>query len=126
MAQAVPVEVPIDEPLTEMEVELLSVLKLAELNPLDSDGKAGKGKAAGIILCNPHNPLGRRYPLSAIEGYACLCEKYGIHLLSDELHTLSVFSTLLAPGLPFSSPFISTLSLDLASLGVNPSRIHIL
>jgi aspartate/methionine/tyrosine aminotransferase len=113
--QAVPVEIPIDELLER---------KLAELNPLGSDGKAVKGTVAGIILCNPHNPLGRCYPLSVIEGYARLCEKYNIHLLSDELYALSAFPN--PDGLPSSPPVISPLSLDSVSLGVNHSRIHIL
>ena len=34
-----------------------------------------------LLLCNPHNPLGRCYSKEVLEAYLKLCRKYGIHLI---------------------------------------------
>lgn len=39
-----------------------------------------------VIFCNPHNPVGRVWTAGEIEKLAALCEKYGVYLLSDEIH----------------------------------------
>ena len=39
-----------------------------------------------IVLCNPHNPIGRVWTAEEMEKLAGLCEKYGVYLLSDEIH----------------------------------------
>lgn len=44
-----------------------------------------------LLLCHPHNPLGRCYTPEALIGYMKLCSKYKIHLLVDEIYALSVF-----------------------------------
>jgi 1-aminocyclopropane-1-carboxylate synthase len=38
-------------------------------------------KVKGMLLCNPHNPLGRCYPREVIEGYLSFCKKYDIHFI---------------------------------------------
>ena len=38
-------------------------------------------KIKGMLLCNPHNPLGIYYPKEVIEGYLSLCEKYDVHFI---------------------------------------------
>ncbi|KAF2460669.1 pyridoxal phosphate-dependent transferase [Lineolata rhizophorae] len=48
-------------------------------------------KVRALMLCNPHNPLGRCYPRETIIGLMKLCAKYSVHLLSDEIYALSVF-----------------------------------
>lgn len=42
--------------------------------------KQGKNVKA-LLLCNPHNPLGRCYSKEVLEAYLTLCAKYGIHLI---------------------------------------------
>ncbi len=34
-----------------------------------------------LMLCSPHNPLGKCYPPEIIEAYLTLCEKYKIHFI---------------------------------------------
>lgn len=56
-------------------------------------------RVAGILLCNPHNPLGRCYSRETLIEYMKLCQRHGIHLISDEIYALSVFRD----GVPFTS-----------------------
>ena len=39
-----------------------------------------------VILCNPHNPVGRVWSYEELEKVAELCAKYSVYLLSDEIH----------------------------------------
>ena len=55
-----------------------------------------KEMAAGskmMILCSPHNPVGRVWTKSELNKLAQLCEKYGLLMVSDEIH-----SDLILPG----------------------------
>ncbi|EGY23402.1 ACC synthase [Verticillium dahliae VdLs.17] len=70
----------------------------------------------GLILCNPHNPLGRCYPRDTIVRLMKLCQKYHIHLVSDEIYALSVWG----PG----EQFYSCLSIDTKDV-IDPSLIHV-
>jgi cystathionine beta-lyase len=48
-----------------------------------------KAYASGIkahLLCNPHNPLGRMFSREELSRFAELAHKYGVILLSDEIH----------------------------------------
>ena len=40
-----------------------------------------------MILCNPHNPVGRCWKPEELEQVANLCLKYGCLLISDEIHS---------------------------------------
>lgn len=48
-------------------------------------------RVAGLIISNPHNPLGRCYTPSTLLGLMNLCAKYGMHFVSDEVYALSVW-----------------------------------
>ncbi|KAL9632617.1 MAG: hypothetical protein Q9164_005210, partial [Protoblastenia rupestris] len=52
--------------------------------------KAGK-RVRALILCHPHNPLGRCYTSDALIAFMRLCSKYKIHLVADEIYALSVY-----------------------------------
>lgn len=39
-----------------------------------------------IILCNPHNPVGRVWTHRELEDIAGLCKKYQVYVLSDDIH----------------------------------------
>lgn len=45
--------------------------------------QAQKGgiKIRGLLLCNPHNPLGRCYTTEVVEAYLSLCQKHNIHFI---------------------------------------------
>lgn len=57
-----------------------------------------------LILCNPHNPVGRAWTLDELKQLSWLCLKYGTIILSDEIHADIVyepfkFTTILKAGL---------------------------
>ncbi len=71
-------------------------------NPLRFDGRryrmdfddlrAKLRQAKLLILCSPHNPVGRVWTLEEIMTLACLCLESGVLVISDEIHFDLVFS----------------------------------
>lgn len=78
-------------------------------------------KIRALLLCNPHNPLGKCYTVDSLKTYFALCNKYNIHLISDEIYGLSVFDV---EG-PKRTPFTSVLSIDPTGL-LRTDQIHVL
>ncbi len=56
-----------------------------------------------VILCNPHNPVGRVWTRDELKKIAKLCEKYNILLISDEIHC-----DITRPGLRYTSIYSVT------------------
>jgi cystathionine beta-lyase len=52
----------------------------------DLEDKARQG-AKYIILCSPHNPVGRVWLQEELEQLGDICLKYGIKVISDEIHS---------------------------------------
>ncbi len=52
----------------------------------DLEEKVKQG-AKFLILCNPHNPVGRVWTRKELEALGDLCVKYGIKVISDEIHS---------------------------------------
>lgn len=48
--------------------------------------EALKGGVKAIIFCNPHNPIGKVWTREEVEAIGSLCAKYGVYVLSDEVH----------------------------------------
>ncbi|KAF4175171.1 hypothetical protein CNMCM8694_007396 [Aspergillus lentulus] len=42
-----------------------------------------------VMLCHPHNPLGRCYPRSAIIDLVKMCQAHQMHLISDKIYALA-------------------------------------
>jgi len=57
----------------------------------DLEAKLREG-AKMLILCSPHNPVGRSWTLDELQTAGELCIKYGAVILSDEIHCDLVFS----------------------------------
>jgi aspartate/methionine/tyrosine aminotransferase len=76
-----------------------------------------------VVLTNPHNPLGRCYPPELLEACILFCARRNLHFISDEVYALSTFSSADFPNRP-CVPFTSVLSLDVAAIGGDPSRVH--
>ncbi|CAG7916117.1 unnamed protein product [Penicillium olsonii] len=74
-----------------------------------------------VLLVNPHNPVGRCYPIETLEAIAKFCGKHSLHLISDEVYASCVFDT----GDSEAVPFTSILSLDLSKL-ISPELVHVL
>lgn len=45
-----------------------------------------------LILCNPHNPLGRVFTRSELEQLSGLAERHGVRVFSDEIHAPLTFA----------------------------------
>lgn len=52
----------------------------------DIERKARQG-AGYLILCSPHNPVGRVWSREELERLGDICLKYGIKVISDEIHS---------------------------------------
>ena len=67
----------------------------------DLENKLANPQTSLMILCNPHNPVGRIWTAEELARIGELCEKYGVTVLSDEIHC-----DITAPGesyVPFAS-----------------------
>jgi cystathionine beta-lyase len=40
-----------------------------------------------FILCNPHNPVGRAWTIDELKKIGDICVRYGIEIISDEIHS---------------------------------------
>ncbi|KAF2099405.1 PLP-dependent transferase [Rhizodiscina lignyota] len=49
-------------------------------------------KVRALLVCNPHNPLGRCYPQATLERLVDFCVSEDLHLISDEIYALSIFN----------------------------------
>ena len=53
---------------------------------LDSIEREYKSGVKVHILCHPHNPVGAIFDKQSLENLARLAKKYGVHIISDEIH----------------------------------------
>ena len=54
-----------------------------DIKDLEKHFKAG---AEMLLLCSPHNPVGRIYTTDELARIVALCKQYGVTLVSDEIH----------------------------------------
>lgn len=52
----------------------------------DLESKLALPETSLMILCNPHNPVGRIWTREELGKIGSLCHKYGVTVLSDEIH----------------------------------------
>jgi 1-aminocyclopropane-1-carboxylate synthase len=78
-------------------------------------------KIRAILICNPHNPLGRCYGMDVLIGYMKLCQKHSIHLIMDEVYALSVYHTPQTEAVQFRS----VLTIDTEKY-IHPNFLHVL
>jgi cystathionine beta-lyase len=62
-----------------------------EMDFEDLEAKMGDSRARMMILCSPHNPVGRVWTAEELGKVAELCLKHHIVLVSDEIHCDLVF-----------------------------------
>ncbi|KIW22597.1 uncharacterized protein PV07_10880 [Cladophialophora immunda] len=115
-------------------VEVLTV-SFGSIDPMSADAVAryedailaarDRGvHARALMLCSPHNPLGRCYSRDALVTYMRLCQKYQIHLVSDEIYTFSTWTNR-HDSSPPPVEFISVLSIPAEGL-IDPLLVHVL
>ncbi|KAJ5372584.1 hypothetical protein N7517_004590 [Penicillium concentricum] len=90
---------------------------------LEFHRKTGK-KVKALMLAHPHNPLGRCYSREVLVKLMRLCQKYQVHLISDEIYALSVFENTVDEH-PAPVKFESALSIDLTGI-IDPRLVHVL
>ncbi|MDE7136281.1 MAG: aminotransferase class I/II-fold pyridoxal phosphate-dependent enzyme, partial [Muribaculaceae bacterium] len=67
---------------------------------IDFDGLEGlAGEAKLMILCNPHNPIGRIWSADELKRIARICADYGVTVIADEIHCELTYDT---PYVPFA------------------------
>lgn len=57
-----------------------------EINFDDLERKLAHERARLMLICNPHNPGGRVWTRNELTRMAELCRKYGVRVVSDEIH----------------------------------------
>ncbi|KAL4997477.1 pyridoxal phosphate-dependent transferase, partial [Aspergillus recurvatus] len=116
-AVVIPVEMGNIDPLSPESVD--EYHKAAE----EYESRTGK-RVRAVMLCNPHNPLGRCYPRETVNRLMQFCQARQMHLISDEIYALSVWNNRVDTDVLFT-PFESLLSRDTTGL-IDPDLVHVL
>jgi aspartate/methionine/tyrosine aminotransferase len=101
--------------------DLASTLTLSLIPALETAFNTSTHPIKGLLISNPHNPLGQCYPLEVLQACMKFCKRKNIHYISDEVYGMTKFA---CEELSSSVPFISALSIDVESLGVDLGRVH--
>lgn len=72
-----------------------------EIDFIDLEEKLKNPQTSLMILCNPHNPIGKIWSKNELEKIGNLCNRYNVVVLSDEIHCDIVEPNL--KYIPFSS-----------------------
>ena len=84
----------------------------------DLENKLSDPQTTLMILCNPHNPVGRVWSKEELMKVGELCYKHGVTVISDEIH-----SPITTPGIryvPFASA--SDICADISVTCISPSK----
>ena len=65
---------------------------LMDLEFLEHQIKHSLPKPRIFLLCSPHNPVGKVWTRKEIEELLCICQKYQLYLISDEIHFDLIYS----------------------------------
>lgn len=52
----------------------------------DLENKLSNPQTTLMLLCNPHNPIGKIWDVKTLERIGDLCDKYNVLVVSDEIH----------------------------------------
>lgn len=58
-----------------------------EMNLDDMEQKIIDNHVKLFLLCSPHNPVGRVWTIEELEAVGNLCQKHGVIIVSDEIHS---------------------------------------
>ncbi len=88
------------------------------MNFADLEEKLSDKQTSLMILCNPHNPVGRVWSAVELCEVGRLCKKYGVTVISDEIH-----SPVTTPGVRYT-PFAaaSDICADISVTCISPSK----
>ena len=105
-------------------IDPMSLEAVAEYEEAITNASRKGQRVKGLILCSPHNPLGRCYAREVLVAYMRLCQKYQVHLMSDEIYAFSVWENE-KDSEPRPVEFTSILSIGYAGL-IDPSLLTVL
>ncbi|MGO5052569.1 MalY/PatB family protein [Lachnospiraceae bacterium LCP25S3_G4] len=66
--------------------ELTNVAGVYSINMSDFEAKIVQNHVRMFILCSPHNPVGRVWTRTELEGILSICKKHHVYVISDEIH----------------------------------------
>lgn len=80
--------------------------------------------ASTLLLCQPHNPVGRSYTREELQAVAKVALRYDLHVISDEIHaplthpgvSFVPFAAVAAPGLALSTLISATKAFSMPGL----------
>ncbi len=72
--------------------ELRLVSGRYEIDFEDFEAKIKENRVKLFILCSPHNPVGRVWSREELARLGDICLKYGVYIISDEIHSDFVYS----------------------------------
>lgn len=88
------------------------------INFEDLEEKLADPQVSMMILCNPHNPVGKIWERDVLIRIADLCKSHGVFVLSDEIHC-----DIVDPGkeyIPFAS--VSEIAADISITCIAPTK----
>lgn len=83
----------------------------------DLEAKLALPQTTLMILCNPHNPVGKLWTREELEKIGELCRRHGVTVLSDEIHC-----DLVAPGKGYVPFFSLDEYRDISVCCISPSK----
>ena len=84
----------------------------------DLEEKLSREKTSLMILCNPHNPVGKIWTREELARIAELCYKHGVKIISDEVH-----AEIVKPGCHYVPFFTaSELAADISATIISGSK----
>ncbi|PWY81604.1 aspartate aminotransferase [Aspergillus sclerotioniger CBS 115572] len=110
--------------LVEVSFGTTDPFSMAAIDEYERAYAAAKSKGLrirAVLLCSPHNPLGRCYSEKVLKGYMRFCSRNGLHLISDEIYAMSVWKN---PRMSDAPGFKSILSMDVREF-MDPSMVHV-
>ena len=118
--KVIPVEFGACDPFS---IDAVACYEQALLNFQSQTGR----RVRALMLCHPHNPLGRCYPHPTLVALMRLCQRYQMHFISDEIYALSVWENTIddlpSPPVPFESALsINTTGTEI----IDPHLVHVL
>lgn len=102
-----------------LECELTYRNSAYSINFADLEEKLSLKETTIMVLCNPHNPIGKIWDKEDIIKVAKLCEKYNVLLVSDEIHC-----DIASPGYSYNAVYsIDEIDLNNVIALVSPSKV---
>ena len=62
------------------------------MNLTEMEEKLASGEARAVMICSPHNPVGRSWDEDELSAVVSLCERYDAPLICDEIHADFVYA----------------------------------